>query len=90
MSQPYHEKSLTNEREYPNIVEVEVDIGSGPLDAELNRRMMVFHKSRGIGPRHGRIVNRNDQAYYRWCFPDLQTAQAFAEEFGGEILQSGL
>ena len=68
----------------PNIVEVAV--GGGPLEAKLNHRMMLFHNSRGIGLRHGRIINRNDQAYYRWCFPDLATAQAFAEQFGGEIL----
>jgi hypothetical protein len=85
MSQSYTDKPVVNEREYPNIVEVAV---GGPLDAELNRRMMLFHKSQGIGPRHGRIIHRNDHAYYRWCFADLATARVFAEQFGGEILQS--
>jgi hypothetical protein len=72
MSQSYTDKPVVNEREYPNIVEVAV--GSGPLHVELNRRMMLFHKLRGIGPRHGRIINRNDHAYYHWCFPDLAAA----------------
>ena len=71
---------MTDEREHPNIVEVAVD------GAESNRRMMLFHELRGIGPRHGRIINRNDHAYYRFCFPDLATARAFVEQFGGEIL----
>ena len=88
MGQSDTDKPVTNEREYPNIVEVQVPVGSGPLDAELNRRMMLFHKLRGIGARHGRIINKNDKAYYRWCFSDLATAQAFAEQFDGEVLQS--
>jgi len=25
--------------------------------------------------------------YYRWCFSDLATAQAFMEQFGGEVAQ---
>jgi hypothetical protein len=82
MGKSHTEELATNEREYPNIVEVAVD------GAESNRRMLLFHESRGIGPRHGRIINRNGHAYYRFCFPDLATARAFVEQFSGEVLSS--
>jgi len=28
-----------------------------------------------------------DQTYYRWCFPDLATARAFQEQFGGSLVR---
>jgi cystathionine beta-lyase/cystathionine gamma-synthase len=33
--------------------------------------------------RYGRTILRGDEYYYRWCFPDLMTAHAFVEQFGG-------
>ena len=73
------------ERKYPHIVELAV--GKHGLDVGLGRRIMHFHTSRHIKPRHGYIVLREGQTYYRWCFSDLPTAQAFIEQFGGEVSQ---
>jgi hypothetical protein len=86
VSQPYTEKALTNEKEYPNIVEVEV--GSEPLDVELSRRIMLFHKSRAIEPRHGRRTTKSNKIYYRWCFHKLRCAHEFIEQFGGALADS--
>jgi len=88
MGQSHSVKAATNEKEYPNIVEVAV--GSGPLDAELGRRVMLFHKSRHIEPRHGRRVSRNDELYFRWCFSDLATACDFLEQFRGQLIEHHL
>ena len=51
MPQPYG-KALTNESIYPNIVELAVTAGG--LEVELARRVIEFHKSQHIEPRHGR------------------------------------
>jgi len=74
-------RGLTNERKYPCVVELAVT-GEG-LDIALSRRIMNFHKSRHIHPRHGRTIMRQEQIYYRWCFPDLAAAHGFVEQFGG-------
>jgi hypothetical protein len=74
-------RGLTNERAYPNVVELAVTVDA--LDIALSRRIIHFHKSRHIQPRHGRTIMREGQIYYRWCFPDLAAAQAFVEQFGG-------
>jgi hypothetical protein len=79
-------KAAANERKYPFIVEVPV-VANG-LDVELNRQIVAFHKSRGIPPRFGRTVWRNEQRYYRWCFSDLETARAFVEQFGGAFYKT--
>jgi hypothetical protein len=78
-------KPLTNEDKYPHIVELV--IRADGLDVKLNRRMIEFHNSRHIPPRHGRRIIRDGKIYYRWCFSDLTTAHAFLEQFGGEVLQ---
>jgi hypothetical protein len=88
MGQWSNEKSAANEKEYPNIVEVAV--GSEPLDVELSRRIMLFHKSRHIEPRHGRRATRNNHLYYRWCFSESTTANDFIEEFGGALIGNSL
>jgi hypothetical protein len=44
----------TNERKYPNIVELAV--GKDGLDVGLGRRIMAFHNSRHIKPRYGHII----------------------------------
>jgi hypothetical protein len=81
MAQPRSGKSLINESRYPYVVELVLpDDG---LAIELNRRIVGFHKSRRIQPRHGRRIIRDDQTYSRWCFSDLATARAFLEQFGG-------
>jgi hypothetical protein len=74
-------KALANERKFPFIVEVSV--AANGLDRELNHQIIGFHKSRHVSPRHGRTAFRDGQTYYRWCFSDLETARAFAEQFGG-------
>jgi hypothetical protein len=66
-----------NERNYPHVVELAV--GEDGLDVGLGRRIMAFHNSRYIRPRHGAITLREGQTYYRWCFSDLTTAHAFME-----------
>ena len=74
-------KGLRNERKYPYVVELAVT-GEG-LDIALSRRIIDFHKSRHIHPRHGRTIIRQEKIYYRWCFPDLAAARAFVEQFDG-------
>jgi hypothetical protein len=81
-------KTLRNERKYPHIVELAVDTNG--LDVELSRRIMDFHKSRHIQPRHGRAIARQDGFYYRWCFADLPTATAFVEQFDGEFCKPSI
>jgi hypothetical protein len=80
-------KSVSNERKYPNIVELAVT--SDGLAAALSNRIVDFHKSRNIQPRHGRTVLRERQTYYRWCFSDLGTACDFIEQFGGALCETG-
>jgi hypothetical protein len=76
-------KALANERKYPYIVELTV--AREPLDLALSRRIMEFHKLRGLQPRHGRTIFKHSQTCFRWCFADLATARAFREQFGGEL-----
>jgi hypothetical protein len=76
-------KALANEDKYPNIVELAV--AADGLDVTLGRRIIDFHKSRHIQPRHGRTIIRQEQIFYRWCFSDLATARAFIDQFGGEF-----
>jgi len=71
------------ERKYPHIVELAV--GKHGLDVGLGRRIMHFHNSRQIKPRHGHVVLKDGQTFYRWCFSNLATAQAFIEQFGGTV-----
>jgi hypothetical protein len=80
-------KASTNEVKYPYITELAV-AGKG-LDVGLSRRIMDFHTRRHIQPRHGRstFYEGEGQAYYRWCFSDLATAESFIEQFGGTIIQ---
>jgi hypothetical protein len=74
-------KSLTNERTHQYLVEIPV--AAVGLDVPLNRQIMKFHESRHLQLRHGRTILRGGEYYYRWCFPDLMTALAFVEQFGG-------
>ena len=79
-------KSVTNERTYPYLVEMPV--AAAPLDIALSRQIMEFHKSRHLQVRHGRTILREGETCYRWCFPDLATAHAFAEHFGGALCET--
>ena len=80
-----HAAPGTIERKYPHIVELAV--GRRGLDVGLGRRIMHFHSSRHIKPRHGHIGLKEGQTYYRWCFSDLATAHAFIEQFGGFLYE---
>ena len=88
MLQPRSGKLLTNENKYPYIVELAV--AADGLEVQLSRRVLEFHKSRHIQPRHGRTVLRESQIYYRWCFANLATARDFIEQFGGALRQSSV
>ena len=78
-------RAVENEKKCPHIVELAISkIG---LDVGLARRIMDFHKSRHIEPRHGRIIHGASRIYYRWCFSDLQTARAFIEQFGRALCE---
>ena len=78
-------KARTNESRYPYIVELPGGVRA--LDVALNRRMIQFHKTRALAPRHGRTIEKKGHFYYRWCFSDLATAHAFIEEVGGSLIE---
>jgi hypothetical protein len=78
-------KSVTNERTHPYLVEIPV--AAAELHVPLNRQIVRFHKSRRLQLRHGRVILRYGETYYRWCFPDLMTALAFVEQFGGAFYE---
>jgi hypothetical protein len=78
-------KAVTNERNYPYIAELPAGVPG--LDVALNRRIVQFHKTRHVEPRHGRTIPKEGRLYYRWCFSDLRTAHAFIEQFGGSLYE---
>jgi hypothetical protein len=55
------------------------------LDVGLGRRIIGFHKSRHIEPQHG-CIKPLAKFINRWRFSDSDTASAFKEQFGGEVL----
>jgi hypothetical protein len=79
-------RALANERKYPHVVELPASAGG--LDVELSRRIIEFHNVRHVQPRHGRIISKKRQTYYRWCFSDVRNARAFAEQFGGKTFNA--
>ncbi len=86
MGKPRTGRALTNEIKYPYIVELPVEsVDLKELDAELSRQIIVFHISRKLQVRYGRQVTKENKIYFRWCFPDLTTAGAFIERFGGTL-----
>ena len=78
-------KAVANERTYPYIAELPASTRG--LDVALGRRIIQFHKTRHVQPRHGRTILKERQFYYRWCFSDLQMAHAFIEQFGGSLYE---
>ena len=82
-------KPLTNESEYPYIVELAV--AGEPLGVGLSRQIIGFHRARHIQPRHGRTsISSQGETYYRWCFSDLETARAFIGQFGGSLRETNI
>jgi hypothetical protein len=65
---------------------VEVVVPPGGLGRRLDN-MHEFHRQRGLKDQRGPRRRDDEHDYLRWCFADLATAEAFAAEFGGEILQ---
>jgi hypothetical protein len=74
--------ALVNERKYPNIVELTVPADG--LEIQSNRRIIEFHKSRHIQPRHGREIVRGNRIYFRWCWRNDMSG---AEEMAGANLK---
>jgi hypothetical protein len=75
-------KALSNESIYPNIVELTVT-GGGGLELEFARRIMEFHKSRYIEPRHGaelKEIKPSSRALFR------STEPAFLDQSGGSLV----
>jgi len=79
-------RALANETKYPFIVELAV-IGE-KLEVALGRQIIDFHNRRHIRTRHGRTILRNGEKHYRWCFSDIATARAFAEQFAGAFYKT--
>lgn len=69
-----------NEAVFPYIVEIAVPLGG--LGKRLDA-MFAFHGQRGIASRRGRSQRLLEQDFIRWCFADVETANAFMAEFGG-------
>jgi hypothetical protein len=74
---------LTNERDFPHLVELAVP-PEGFRSAFLE--FDAFHRERRIPVRRGRSRHEAEQFYIRFCFPDIATADAFRNRFGGECL----
>ena len=71
---------LSNERDFPHLVELALPPGgfrSVFLDFD------AFHRERRIPVRRGRSRHEGEQSYIRLCFPDMATADAFRDRFGG-------
>jgi hypothetical protein len=83
VGKPRTGKALTNEVKYPYIVELAVR--PHETNAELNGRIIDFHRSRKIQARRGRHCIKENKMYFRWCFSDWTTAGAFIEQFGGKV-----
>jgi hypothetical protein len=78
-------KAVRNETKYPYVVELPASVGG--LEVALNRRIVQFHKTQHVQPRHGCPILTERQHYYRWCFSDLQMAHEFIKQFGGSLCE---
>ena len=74
---------LTNERDFPYLVELALP-PEGFRDVLL--QIGAFHRERRIPVRRGRSRYEVKPFYIRFCFPDIATADAFRNRFGGECL----
>ena len=70
-------------RLYPYVVEIAVPPGG--LGRHLDD-MHEFHRQRRIKDQRGPRRRDDEHDYLRWCFADLATAEAFAMEFSGEVI----
>jgi hypothetical protein len=76
------EKTLA--RDYPHCVEIEVPLGG--LGRQLDA-MHDFHRQHGIKDQRGGWHRNGDRDFIRWRFADADTAAAFAQAFGGVIVE---
>jgi hypothetical protein len=74
---------LTNERDYPHLVELVLPLGGF---RSVLLEIDAFHRERHISVRRGRSRYEVKPFYIRFCFPDAATADAFRNRFGGECL----
>ena len=68
---------------YPYVVEIAVPPGG--LGRHLDD-MHEFHRHRRIKDQRGPRRRDDEHDYLRWCFADLATAEDFAMEFNGEVI----
>src|SRR5882724_13466615 len=73
---------LTNERDFPHLVELALPPGGF---RSVFLEFDAFHREQHIPLRRGRS-REAEQLYIRFCFPDPATADAFRNRFGGERL----
>jgi hypothetical protein len=74
---------LTNERDFPHLVELTFPPGGlRSVFLEID----AFHRERRIPVRRGRNRHEIEQFHIRFCFSDTAIADAFRNRFGGECL----
>jgi hypothetical protein len=74
---------LANEQDFPHLVELALPPGGfRSVFLEID----AFHRERRIPVRRGRSRHEGEQFNIRFCFPDIATADAFRNRFGGECL----
>jgi hypothetical protein len=74
---------LTNERDFPDLVELAVPLGGfRSVFLEID----AFHRDRRIPVRRGRNRHEGEEVHIRFCFQGTATADAFRNRFGGECL----
>jgi hypothetical protein len=74
---------LANEQDFPHLVELALPPGGF---RSVYLVIDAFHRERRIPVRRGRSRHEGEQFYIRFCFPDIATADAFRNRFGGECL----
>jgi len=70
-------------RDFPCVVELHVPPGG--FGTRLDR-IYEFHTRLGVNPRRGRGRREGEREFVCRRFADAETAQAFADEFGGVML----
>jgi hypothetical protein len=75
------------ESKYPYIIELALT--DRWLDVGLSCRIMNFHKTRHIQPRHGFTAILKEGRTFRWCFSDLETARAFMSNLAAHCAKRG-
>ena len=80
-------KATANESKYPYIIELALT--GRVLDVGLSCRIMNFHKTRHIQPRHGHTAILKEGRTFRWCFSDLETARAFMSNLAAHCAKRG-